>query len=303
MHRKSIKFSPGGFKQLMVFRKSKKRISPKAYNKAYLLSNSVEGYEEFKRGGLSYIKAKLFNMLALEKDIAFLEVGIGRGEFLYHCAKAGAKVTGIDYSKDVVEIAKETLREFSEANILLADGTNMPFDSNSFERVFAGDVIEHLCYEDAVLMLKEMYRVLKPGGFMLIHTAPNTIFTKLIYPLAKHILKLINKDAAKAVDRQLEVGRQFHIHEYNLFSLRKVAKKAGLTGTKIWIDKDILRSGKHRLTQALSKNPLITFISSCGRYSIIRFLLGNDLYLKSYKPEMPATNYERDGFDFAGETS
>ena len=260
-----------------------KRIPPEVYTEEYFLSDNVEGYAEFKEGTLSEVKAKQLNMLDLKTGMKVLEVGFGRGEFLYHCSKRGAKVSGIDYSRAAFEIAKANLCEFLEADLRVADCRNLPFEDNSFERVFSGDVIEHLDYQDGVLMLKEMHRVLKPGGFILIHTAPNTIFLKIVYPLVKPFLRIIKKDAIKSLDDHIKVSRMVHIHEYNLLSLRKVAREAGLLNPEVWLDEDILRSSKSRHTQALSENPLIKFIGSCGKYSIVRFLLGNDLYLKSYK--------------------
>lgn len=258
-------------------------ISPSDYDKAYFLSDTVEGYQEFKDGGLSHTKLKLFDMLEIKKDLTCLEVGVGRGEFLRHGAKMGAKMTGIDYSEDAIEIARESMHDFPESEVIVADARDLPFASDSFDRVFAGDVIEHMSYEDGISMLKEMYRVLRPGGFMLIHTAPNVAFTKIIYPMARCMLKLISKETVESVDRHLNAGGGFHIHEYNLFSLKKVAKKAGLAHANVWIDSDIFRSGKHNLTQTLCKNPLVKFIGFCGKCSVIKFLLGNDFYLKCSK--------------------
>jgi len=163
----------------------RKRIPLEVYNKEYLLSHYLEGHAEFKRGELSVFKSKQLHMLVLEEGTTLLEIGFGRGELLYHCAKKGSKVTRIDYSQDAFEIAKETLHEFPDADIRTTNCLDLPFEDNSFERVFSGDVIEHPYYEDATLMLKEIYRVLKPGGFMLILTTPNAAFITLIYPLTK----------------------------------------------------------------------------------------------------------------------
>jgi ubiquinone/menaquinone biosynthesis C-methylase UbiE len=267
-------------------KKKRKQIPPEVYDKEYLLSSYLEGYEEFKKGSLSFLKSNEINMLRLREGMTLLEVGVGRGELLFHCAKKGVKVSGIDYSKDAVEIAKTLFKSVPDADLRVADCRKLPFESHSFERVFSGDVIEHLCFEDGITMLKEMYRVLKPGGFLLIHTSPNSIFTKLTYPMGKPFLKLINKDLIKRIDYTLDVvGSKVHIHEYSLLSLRKAAKKAGLKDAKVWISKDLLRSGKHRYTQDLQKSMLIRFLGSCGKLSLVRFMLGNDLYLKCYKKQ------------------
>lgn len=262
----------------------KKTIPQEVYDKEYILSDSLEGYEEFQKKELSIVKMKQLDMLTLEKGMTILEVGFGRGELLYHCAKKGAKVAGIDYSEAAFEVAQDTLHEFPEADIRIADCRSLPFEDNYFERVCSGDVIEHLNYEDGILMLKEMHRVLKPGGFMLIHTSPNTVFMKLIYPWAKYFLKLVNRDVVRILDHECEhVIKKVHICEYNLVSLKRIAKKVGLTNAEVWIDSDILRSGKHRHTKSIGESPLMKFVGSLGRYSMVRFLLGNDLYLKYHK--------------------
>jgi ubiquinone/menaquinone biosynthesis C-methylase UbiE/MoaA/NifB/PqqE/SkfB family radical SAM enzyme len=261
-----------------------KRLPSELYDTAYLMSQLLEGYQEFREGRLSVVKAREIEMLALEPGMSVLEVGFGRGEFLYHCARRGAKVAGIDYSRDAFEIARTLFQDVPEADIRVADCRDLPFGSQSFDRVFSGDVIEHVNYEDGVLMLQEMYRVLKPGGFLLLHTTPNTVFTRFVYPLARPALRLIDAETIKAVEHHLAVGKQVHVHEYNLFSLRKAARDAGLTGARVWIDADVLRSGKHPYTAAFGRNLLVRWAASLSGTAPVRFLLGNDLYLKYARP-------------------
>lgn len=45
-----------------------------------------------------------------------------------------------------------------------------PFADESLEYVFSEHMIEHLCYDDGIRMLRECHRVLKPGGFIRIET-------------------------------------------------------------------------------------------------------------------------------------
>lgn len=261
-----------------------KRLPPELYDTAYLMSQLLEGYQEFREGRLSVVKAREVEMLALEKGMSLLEVGFGRGEFLHHCARRGAKVAGIDYSRDAFEIARALFQDVPEADIRVADCRDLPFAGQSFDRVFSGDVIEHVNYEDGVLMLQEMYRVLKPGGFLLLHTTPNTVFTRCVYPLARPVLKLIDAETIKAVEHHMAEGKKVHVHEYNLFSLRRAARDAGLPGAHVWIDADILRSGQHPYTASFGRNVLIRWAASLSGTAPVRFLLGNDLYLKCAKP-------------------
>lgn len=54
--------------------------------------------------------------------------------------------------------------------LLIADATNLPFKNNFFDRIIASEVLEHI--PDDMKALNEMYRVLKPGGVIMV-TVPN----------------------------------------------------------------------------------------------------------------------------------
>jgi ubiquinone/menaquinone biosynthesis C-methylase UbiE len=265
------------------------RIPQEAYGRDFFLSPFLEGYEAYQQGGLSVVKARQLEMLALDGRSTFLEVGYGRGELLLHCARKGAKVAGVDYAVEAHRLARETLREHPEVDLRVADGRRLPFGSNTFDRVFSGDVIEHMCFEDGVEMLREMYRVTRPGGLILVHTTPNTVFTRWVYPLVRPLLLAINLAGVKNIDAHLGIMRRFHIDEYNFFTLRRAARRAGLAGARVWIDPDLTRSDRHRLTRPFSRNILVRAAGRCGRFWLARFLLGNDLYLRCQKVPDPAT--------------
>jgi ubiquinone/menaquinone biosynthesis C-methylase UbiE len=142
---------------------SRRSVPAEVYDREYFLSDNVEGFQEFQDGKLSLVKQRQIDALALEAGTGLLEVGVGRGEFLRRCAELGAKVSGIDYSPDAIDITRETLSSFSDVDLRVADCRDLPFSDDSFERVTSGDVIEHVDAEDGITMLKEMYRVLAPG--------------------------------------------------------------------------------------------------------------------------------------------
>jgi ubiquinone/menaquinone biosynthesis C-methylase UbiE len=108
---------------------SKRRVPPEAYDRSCLLSDSTEGFQEFQQGSLSFIKRLQFDMLELGPGIRLLEVDFGRGEFLRDCAKRGADVAAIDYFPDALEIARQTMAEFPNADLRIADCRSLPFDS------------------------------------------------------------------------------------------------------------------------------------------------------------------------------
>ncbi|MFH1445739.1 MAG: class I SAM-dependent methyltransferase [Nanoarchaeota archaeon] len=264
----------------------RKEIYSHEYTKPYFLSRELEGYEEFKKGELSLIKTKIFNMLDIKKGTSVLDVGFGRGELLLHCSKAGAQVTGIDYSKDAYKIARNVLIGH-DCDLITADARKLPFKSNSFDKIISNDTIEHMNREDGIKMLKEMYRVLKPGGFMIVHTSPNSIFMNRIYPVIKHIIRFTNPHVFGMLENQRKSTKQnqFHVYEYNLFSLKSAVKEAGLNAD-VYIDKDVLRSCKSKYTKSLADSRVIKMTSFFNKYYLFRFFLGNDLYVKCRKDEL-----------------
>lgn len=99
------------------------------------------------------------------KDKKILDVGCGIGTFLEKFEKEGAKPYGIDIDPKKIKIAKEKFE-----NVLIAPAEKIPFSKDSFDIVFLHEVIEHV--EDDEKTIKECYRVLRSGGYLIIF-APN----------------------------------------------------------------------------------------------------------------------------------
>lgn len=96
-----------------------------------------------------------------------LEIGFGNGKFfdkIFSTAK-GLKVTGLDFSKTMFEAATENNRSAIDSGQLilqLGRSDQMPFPDNSFDKIFCINVIYF--WDDALLHMQEINRVLKPGG-------------------------------------------------------------------------------------------------------------------------------------------
>lgn len=90
-----------------------------------------------------------------------LDIGCGDGEFVSY----DNRIIGIDGNKKSVSLAKK-----KKLNVKYGLATSLPFKNNSFEGVHCAHVIEHLFPEDAHKMLKEISRVLKKDGILVIST-------------------------------------------------------------------------------------------------------------------------------------
>lgn len=97
------------------------------------------------------------------KGKTLLEVGCGAGIDLIRFARAGANVTGIDLSKTAVELAQANIRLHGlQADLRVMNGECMEFPENTFDVVYAHGVLQYT--SDPGKMLREIHRVLKPGG-------------------------------------------------------------------------------------------------------------------------------------------
>jgi len=88
-----------------------------------------------------------------------LEIGSGPGHVAAQLAEAGASVTGVDFSSDMVEVAR---RNHPDITFQQADAEQLPFEAGSFDAVVANFVVHHLARPEVVFAT--VNRVLKPGG-------------------------------------------------------------------------------------------------------------------------------------------
>ncbi|AKX93945.1 demethylrebeccamycin-D-glucose O-methyltransferase [Moorella thermoacetica] len=96
-----------------------------------------------------------------------LDVGCGTGNFSLELARRGVKVTGIDISDPMLAKARKKAADAGLAiEFLHADAMNLPFGDNTFDKIVSVTALEFA--PDLKAVLEESYRVLKPGGRMVI---------------------------------------------------------------------------------------------------------------------------------------
>jgi SAM-dependent methyltransferase len=106
--------------------------------------------------------------------LRILEVACGRGGFVCDLMRAGASVTGCDFSAAALRVAQGKLHRLSggasAAALVQGDAQNLAFADDSFDLVVSCETIEHV--PDPWAALREMYRVTRPGGKLFL-TTPN----------------------------------------------------------------------------------------------------------------------------------
>jgi ubiquinone/menaquinone biosynthesis C-methylase UbiE len=134
-------------------------------------ANSYDSWYESKMGAFAdEVQTQLaFRLFKPKKGMHVLDVGCGTGNFSIKLAKMGLKVTGIDVSDNMLKVAENKAKaEGLNIDFFNMDAHDMRFKDNSFDGVISMAVIEFIDKPERTL--KEMFRVVKKGGRILIGT-------------------------------------------------------------------------------------------------------------------------------------
>ncbi len=104
----------------------------------------------------------LIKELNVETGVKILDAGSGTGNLAVALEKIGAKVTGVDYSDQGISLHKAKNRLAVIVQQSLEE--KLLFEDNLFDRIVSNNTIYTLSTEGRKKLSKEFYRVLKPGG-------------------------------------------------------------------------------------------------------------------------------------------
>lgn len=121
----------------------------------------LESFYFWNIGRREILKEVLLRYTGKRNDLEILDVGCGSGGNINLLAEFG-QVTGLDVSEEALKFA----RNYNFVSLVRADAKSIPFPDRSFDLVTSLDVFEHI--EDDKKALRESFRVLKNGGFILL---------------------------------------------------------------------------------------------------------------------------------------
>ena len=163
----------------------------------------------------------LLDAANVAKEMSILDVGCGPGYVSAAAAERGAKPIGLDFSAEMIAIAKKM---FPRIEFRRGDAQNLPFANASFDRVVANFALLHLA--DPERACAEAARVLKPGGRF-----GFTTWAKISEnPFVKLVDDAIQAHANLEVD--LPPGPPFYLFE-NEEEFRNALERAGFDGASM----------------------------------------------------------------------
>jgi 2-polyprenyl-3-methyl-5-hydroxy-6-metoxy-1,4-benzoquinol methylase len=168
-----------------------------------------KSFEDRFRGDETTIKSRLTeyepylaSLPTKLRKLPVVDLGCGRGEFLYIAKKCGFKPIGIDMNKDMVKRAKAlgfTAHESDALTFLLSQ------KSSSLSVISGFHLVEHIPFPSLLKIFSECFRTINPEGFVLFETPnPNnlTVGSSNFYMDPSHIKPIPPKLLAFALETQ-----------------------------------------------------------------------------------------------------
>ncbi|MDO5654774.1 MAG: bifunctional demethylmenaquinone methyltransferase/2-methoxy-6-polyprenyl-1,4-benzoquinol methylase UbiE [Flavobacteriaceae bacterium] len=142
-------------------------------------------------------------LISEQQPSKILDVATGTGDLAIALAQKipNAQITGFDLSAGMLEYGREKIKAKNlnhQIQMIQGDAENMPFEDNSFDAITVAFGVRN--FENLEKGLKEIHRVLKPGGTFLIleFSQPQVFPVKQVYNFYfKNILPFIGKTFSK----------------------------------------------------------------------------------------------------------
>ena len=156
------------------------------YENINVKKNPENAFSSYKSGMEAYYRESRKNGLleTFPKNLGLvLDVGGGDGNIFRSILKffpiEPSKIILADFAATQMR-SSAVLLDSQKYFFCKADATKLPFKDNSFDTIFNSEMIEHLYPQDSKKMLDEFFRVLKPGGKLIITTPNRSEYRRLI---------------------------------------------------------------------------------------------------------------------------
>lgn len=129
----------------------------------YVVMYEIEEEHWWFKGKRKIVFSQLKPYLCGRKNLKILDIGCGTGIMMKSFQKYG-KVNGVDVELKALNFCCQRGLD----NLSQADITALPFKNGSFDVVSIFDVLYHKGIKDDLKALKEIFRIIKPGGILIL---------------------------------------------------------------------------------------------------------------------------------------
>ncbi len=166
---------------------------------SYDKMNSVISFQQHIRWRKDTMKR-----MDVQKGAKALDVCCGTADWTIALAEEVGKdgeVIGLDFSKNMLKIGEEKVKEYKQIQLIHGNAMELPFPDNTFDYVTIGFGLRNV--PDYLQVLKEMTRVVRPGGKVVcLETSQPTLFgyKQIYYFYFRFIMPFFGKMFAKSYE-------------------------------------------------------------------------------------------------------
>jgi len=198
--------------------------------------DDIDGWEKMMSGVFEE-SLKIINKITGARRGKLLDIGCAHGFFIEAALNAGWEASGIDLSKRAVQYADSRGLEVSNSTLF-----EKKYKNNYFDVITMFYVLEHL--PDPGKYLKEIHRVLKPSGVLLVRVPHTTPIVKM--------LKMFN------ISNTL-YDAPSHLTDFSPQSLKRILEKTGFNAIRTSI-------GGMTYPRSLSERFISCFFGAIGTF-------------------------------------
>lgn len=174
--------------------------------------------------------------MAVTKGAKALDVCCGTADWtiaLSSAVGATGEVYGVDFSENMLAVGEEKTKDIDNITLIHGDAMDLPFDADTFDYVTIGFGLRNV--PDYLATLKELNRVLKPGGMVVcLETSQPTlpVFKQFYKMYFKFVMPIFGKVFAKSKD-EYEWLQQSTFNFPDKEKLRRLFNQAGFSNMKV----------------------------------------------------------------------
>ena len=172
------------------------------------------------------------------KSYNIVDLGCGNGRWFELFQERQVDYIGVDASEKLIEIAR---KKYPQAKFQVADALNLPFPNGFFDKIYSIAVLHQIPSKELRLQfLKEVKRVLRPGGLLILTVWKFHQLKELSLFFKYTILKLFGKSKLDFKDIFEPWGKKIerYYHCFSKKELMKLVQKAGFQIQKVGIVKN-----------------------------------------------------------------
>jgi ubiquinone/menaquinone biosynthesis C-methylase UbiE len=205
--------------------------------------------------------------LGIKPDMKVVDIGCGTGSVSFMISPMVGElgqVVGVDSNQYAINYCNEIARSqgILNAKFIISDATSLDFESHTFDVSYSRFLFQHV--KDASQALREMVRVTKPGGVVMVEDCD--LFTWLLYPKNESVSKLWHWYESIQLERGTdpEIGRKL----YAMFLDEGLEPSVDVYSKSVYLNRDVFWKSITAVLEKINSEELKRLIKGIQEFAM-----------------------------------